>query len=352
MKVFKDWAARRAEARAEKALAARLTAIAADPTRTLRDEIEEWAAEGRDHPALIGRDGETLAFRDLYADANRWARWAIVEGIGKAEPVVFLFPPRPQRFAALVGLGAVGAVPAFVDPGLSPQAIAAAIGAIRPSRIVVEASLLPLFEAAVAHLALACTVWVHGDHPMAYRRLDEALAGLSAVRLTGRDRRALRHADPAVLVVLARPDGRPHVEHLDHGRVLMIAAELADLVGATRDDRLTVIETRPSLATLLAPTIALADVAACRLLPAAAEPDELGDPTLLHLDDLPATALVAAPRLLLVDVDDPTAPDRLAAIAPPGGLRRWGVRCEGPEVFLEVEGRRVPLPSDVPPPGI
>lgn len=347
MKILREWAAERASRRAEKTLGTRLAAVAADPTRSLREEIEEWAAEGRDRPALIGT-AETLAFRDLYASANRWSRWAIVNAVAPAEPVVLLFAPRPERFAALVGLAGVGAVPAFVEPKLEPRAVAAAIAAIRPSHLVVDAALLPQFEAAAAHLTHACTVWVHGPHPMAYQRLDQALAALSAVRLTGRDRRRLRHPDPAALVVVRTADGRPHIEHLDHGRLLMLTGELAGLVGAERDDRLAVVETRLSLATLLAPTIALARGAPCRLLAAEETSAGLGNPTLLHLDDVPAEPFAATPRLVLTDTDDVDALARLTAAAPTDGLRRWAVRCDGPDVFVEVDRRRVTLPSSPP----
>ena len=349
MKLFRDWIARRAEARAAASLDARLAAVAADAAagrRTLRDEIEEWAAEGRDRTAIAGRD-TALAFRDLYAEANRWSRWAILHALAPGEPVVLLAAASPHRFAAFVGLSSVAVVPAFLDPTLEPQGLAAAIGVLRPAHVVVDAALLGLFEAAAPHLAHACSVWVHGPHPMAYRRIDEALAGLSPVRLGGRDRRPVAPDATAVLVVHADADHRPHVERLDHGRLAALAMELGPLLGATRDDRLAIVETSLSLETLIAPTVAFAFGAPCRLVPSAGEDAPLEAalafrPTLLYCDDRidlsPAPGLRVRLSTRLLDDAEP---------APGLAHRRFALRRDGDDLHLLLDGRDIRLP----PPG-
>ncbi|NLH79317.1 MAG: AMP-binding protein [Phyllobacteriaceae bacterium] len=342
MKALARWTAKWSTARATKSIDARLAAIANTPDRSLRDEVEEWAAEGRDRPALIGAE-ETLAYRDLYARSNRWARWAIVHGVGAGDPVVLLFPPRPERFAALVGLTAVGAVVGFADPRLPPSTLAAAIGAIRPAHVVVDATRLDRFEAAAAHLAHACTVWVHGAHGMAYQRIDEALAEFSAVRLIGPDRRRLDHAAPCLLVVEARDDGRPHVERLDQGRLTMLACELAGLVGASRDDRLTVVEDTLTLETLLAPVIALARGAPCRLCDAR-HPAPLGEPTLLHLDAAWREPLPLSVRLLVTSARGPLALAEIADVVTEIRPRRWRLFHEAERIVLDLDDRRIVLP--------
>lgn len=343
---LRDWTAKWTEAKAAKALDARLAAIAADADRSCRDEIEEWTAAGRDRPALIG-PAETLAYRDLYGEANRWGRWAILHGIAAGEPVVLLAGARPVRFAAFVGLASVGVIPAFLDPTLTADAIAAAIGALRPAHVVVDGDLLAAFETAAPHLAHPCAVWIHGPHSMAYRRIDEALAELAPVRLIGRDRRPIAHGATAVLVVHADADHRPHVERLDHGRLMAVSMELATLLGTTRDDRLAVIETRLTLESLLAPVIALATGAACRLVAALAEPDPLDAaaafrPTVLFVDD-PAPA-VPAPSLRLIltragAVTADTVLDETGVVR-----RRFAIRRDRDDVHLVVDARDIRLP--------
>ena len=347
MKRLRDWLAGRAEARATASLDARLAAVAAEAAagrRTLRDEIEEWAAEGRDRTAIA--DGTTaLAFRDLYAEANRWSRWAILHAVAPGEPVVLLAAASPHRFAAFVGLSSVAVVPALLDPTLEPQGLAAAIGVLRPAHVVVDTALLALFEAAAPHLAHSCAVWVHGPHPMAYRRIDEELAGLSPVRLAGRDRRPLAPDATAVLVVHADADHRPHVERLDHGRLATLAAELGSLLGATRDDRLAIVETSLSLETLIAPTVALAFGAPCRLVASADEAAPLDAafafrPTLLLCDDRIDRADATALRLRLT-----TRPLDPADLAPGLRRRRFALRRDHDDLHLRLDECEIRLPS-------
>jgi hypothetical protein len=342
---LRDWTAKWAEAKAAKALDARLAAIAADTGRSLRDEIEEWTAAGRDRPALVGAAG-TLAYRDLYGEANRWGRWAILHGLAVGEPVVLLATARPERFAAFLGLASVGVAPAFLDPTLAPEAVAAAIGALHPAHVVVDGDLLDLFEAAAPHLAHPCAVWIHGPHAMAYRRIDEALAELSPVRLIGRDRRPIAHGATAVLVVHADADHRPHVERLDHGRLMAVTMELAALLGATRDDRLAVIETALSLESLIAPVIALAVGAPCRLVAATREAAPLDAaaafrPTVLF-EEAP-TAPLPAPSLRLALATHAAPPP---ATVPDGAVlhRRFALRRDGDDVHLTIDDRDIRLP--------
>lgn len=338
MKILKRWLSERAEARADATLAERLARLADDPVRSLRDEVEEWAAEGRDRLALAGPD-ETLAFRDLYAEANRWSRWAIVVGLAPREPAALMMPASPRRLAAVLGLSAVGVIATIFDPALAPTTLAAALDAVRPAQIVVDATLLPTFEAAAAHLAHAGSVWVHGPHAMAYRRVDEALAGLSAVRLTGRDRRPLAAADPCVAIVRADAAGRTRVDHLDQARVFMLAVVLADLLGLRRDDRLAVTEATPTLESLLVPFAALGRGVPCRFI-AATDPASFGEATVLHLGAPTTAEPPTSARLVLVEADG------AAGVVGDGpDLRRWALRCEGPAVCFEIDDRRIVLPT-------
>lgn len=227
-----------------------------DPAHTIREEIEEAAAEWKDRLALVG-DGETLAHRELFARACRWARWSILHGVAPGERVALLFAPRPELWAAWIGVTMVGGVAVVLDDRLPGPALARSIAAARPLHLVVDATLLPRFEAAAAHLAVATAVWVHGSHDMAYMRVDEALAELSPARLFGRDRRSLAHADDALWIDASDAEAQ-RFERLDHGGVLAALAGLAAAARATRDDRLVVPRPAPGdLDALLAPGVAL-----------------------------------------------------------------------------------------------
>lgn len=336
MKRIGEWIGAWKADRERAALERRLEAAAAEG-RALRDEVEEWAAAGRDRPALVGA-GETLSFRGLYERANRWSRFAIVQGVASAEPVALFFSARPERTAAWLGLSAVAAVPTLVDPSLEPEDVARAIDALKPRRLVVEGALLPLFEAAARHMGHPCEVWVHGAHDMAYQRLDETLDGLSAVRLAGRDRRRIERDMPCVaLVARDGDDGRIRVFHVDHGRLAALLVELPTLFGLGRDDRLAARETVASLESLVAPLAALSAGAVCRLIGVDDGLDGV-EATILHRDTAPF-----GPVDLPAIVAGAPAPDDAAHAS----LRRWRLMRDGEVIALHLDGMAVALPAGV-----
>ena len=60
--------------------------IAAHPQRLLHHVIEELAEAHGDAPALVAAAGsESLTYRALAKRANRYARWALDQGLAKGE---------------------------------------------------------------------------------------------------------------------------------------------------------------------------------------------------------------------------------------------------------------------------
>ena len=65
------------------------------PTRTFPAMVEELGARFGEAPALIGPQ-ETLSHAGLAARANKIARWALAQGIGKGDTVCLLMPNCPE----------------------------------------------------------------------------------------------------------------------------------------------------------------------------------------------------------------------------------------------------------------
>ena len=86
------------------------TPIARNPTRVFPVVIEELADKFGDAPALIS-ERERLSYRALSERANRYARWARRENLGKGETVCLLMPNRPEYMAAWIGITARAASP-------------------------------------------------------------------------------------------------------------------------------------------------------------------------------------------------------------------------------------------------
>ena len=83
------------------------------PERTLSTVIAEAAKAHGDRPALFS-DRESYSFAELAERANRYARWALRQGIAADETVCLIMPNRPEYMAIWLGITQIGGVVAHV----------------------------------------------------------------------------------------------------------------------------------------------------------------------------------------------------------------------------------------------
>ena len=125
--------------------ALRLTVpIAKNPRRIYPLVIAELAEKYGDAPALMS-DRERLSYRELSAQANRYARWALGQGIRKGDTVCLMMSGRPEFLAAWIGISRVGGVTALLNTNLVDSGLAYCINVVEPKHIVVEAQLFKSF---------------------------------------------------------------------------------------------------------------------------------------------------------------------------------------------------------------
>src|SRR5690348_6373585 len=91
--------------------------------RTITEIVEEWGRERPHNIALLCQD-RTHTYADLNAHANRYARWAIGQGIKKGDVVVLLMENRPEYLFAWLGVVKLGAVVALINTNLRGPALA------------------------------------------------------------------------------------------------------------------------------------------------------------------------------------------------------------------------------------
>src|SRR5690242_1403483 len=77
--------------------------IANDPARILPRVIEEVAEKFAEAPALLS-DLECLTYRALAERSNRYARWALDQGLAKDDAVCLIMPNRPEYMAIWLGI--------------------------------------------------------------------------------------------------------------------------------------------------------------------------------------------------------------------------------------------------------
>jgi fatty-acyl-CoA synthase len=209
--------------------------IAGNPQRILPRVIEELAESRGDAPALLSA-GECLTYRALDDRANRYARWALGQNLGKGETVCLVMPNRPEYLAIWLGITKVGGVVSLINSNLRGTALGHCLDIVKPQHIIVASELCGEVRAALAPMASPPEVWSHGSDDFA--RIDRVIEKLSGGRLTEAQRRGVTIADRALHIYTSGTTGLPKAAHVSHHRLMQWSFWFAGLMNTGADDRM------------------------------------------------------------------------------------------------------------------
>jgi fatty-acyl-CoA synthase len=209
--------------------------IAANPQRILPRVIEELAQTRGDAPALLSAR-ETLTYRALAERANRYARWALAQNLGKGEAVGLIMPNRPEYMAIWLGITSVGGVVSLLNTFLRGAALAHCIDSVTPKHVIVAAELCEDTCAGLMQLASRPKIWSHGNDDFA--RIDREIERLSAAPLTEAERRGVGIADRALHIYTSGTTGLPKAANVSHQRLMQWSFWFAGLMNTGPQDRM------------------------------------------------------------------------------------------------------------------
>ena len=209
--------------------------IAGNPQRILPRVIEELAETRGDAPALLSAH-ERLTYRALNERANRYARWALAQNLGKGETVCLVMPNRPEYMAIWLGITKVGAVVALINTNLRGTALAHCLAIVKPQHIIVASEHCDEVRTALAPMAAQPKIWSHGSDDFA--RIDRAIEKLSGRPLTEAERRGVTTADRALYIYTSGTTGLPKAANVSHHRLMQWSFWFAGLINTGPDDRM------------------------------------------------------------------------------------------------------------------
>jgi fatty-acyl-CoA synthase len=213
------------------------TPIAKNPTRVFPNVFEELAARYGDMPALLS-ERETLTYRQLLDRSNRYARWALAQGVGKGETICLLMPNRPEYLALWLGFTRIGGVVALLNTNLPGPSLAHCIDIVAPKHIIVAADLFDAFLRTRPLLKTAPRIWLHGEAGGDFPRIDGEIAGLSGDALTPSERRKLTIEDRALYIYTSGTTGMPKAANVNHYRVMLACFGFAGVMDIRASDRM------------------------------------------------------------------------------------------------------------------
>jgi fatty-acyl-CoA synthase len=212
------------------------TPIAKHPARVFPVVIDELADRYGDAPALIS-DREQLSYRALNERANRYARWALREKLGKGETVCLLMPNRPEYMAAWIGITRMGGVAALINTNLIGPSLAYCIDIVEPKHVVVAAELATEFATARGLLKTRPKIWSYGESTE-FPQLDREIGTLPGDRLSPSERMALTIEDHALYIYTSGTTGMPKAANINHYRVMLASCAFAGVMDTRPTDRM------------------------------------------------------------------------------------------------------------------
>jgi fatty-acyl-CoA synthase len=205
-----------------------LRLVKPDSSRTIVDVVEAQARARPGNIALIHQD-MTLTYAEMEARANRYAHWAMTQGIGRATPVALLMENRPDYICAWLGLFKVGAEVALINTNLAGASLAHSIAISGARHAVVGAELAENFRA--APFETRPEFWVQGGTVAEARDLDAALEAASPLSPGKRARAGVKARDRAFFIYTSGTTGLPKAANFSHMRMLFM---MSGFVGALR----------------------------------------------------------------------------------------------------------------------
>jgi fatty-acyl-CoA synthase len=207
------------------------------PARTFSDVIEERAGQLGEAHALLS-DRECLTYQALAARANRYARWALDQGLAKGDVVCLLMPNRPEYMAVWLGITSVGGVVALLNTNLTGPSLAHCINIVAPKHVIASADLMNSLTAALPDLAGAARIWTHGIGHDTFPRIDRDIVRRAGERLRDDERRPVTIEDRALLLYTSGTTGLPKAAHVSHGRLMQWSHWFAGMMDAQAGDRM------------------------------------------------------------------------------------------------------------------
>src|SRR5439155_76906 len=211
--------------------------IARQPERVLSTVIEELADRVGEAPALLS-DRECLTYRGLGERANRYARWALAQGVGKGEAVGLLMPNRPEYLAIWLGITRVGGVVALLNPQLTGPALAQSINLVAPRHLIVAGELGEQVRSALPLVTARVQIWAHGLGAADFPRIDGEIERYGGERLGAAERRPVTIEDRALYIYTSGTTGLPKAATVSHGRLMQWSHWFAGLLGTGAGDRM------------------------------------------------------------------------------------------------------------------
>ncbi len=211
--------------------------IARNRDRILSDVIHEVAGRLGSAPALLS-DQESFTYKDLSERANKYARWALSQGLEKGDVVCLMMGNRPEYMAIWLGITSVGVIVSLLNTNLTGPSLAHCIRTVSPKHMIVAAEYVDVLTSALQHFEPAPAIWAHGPQSTELPRIDIDVALQSGDPLAQDERRSVLIDDLALYIYTSGTTGLPKPAKVSHGRVMQWSHWFSGMMQVLPEDRI------------------------------------------------------------------------------------------------------------------
>ncbi len=215
----------------------RLRTVTPDSARTINDIVEDFARDRPKNIAILYQD-RVLTYADLAEGANRYAHWAMAQGIRKGDVVALFMEGRPEYLQAWLGILKLGGVVALINTNLRGQPLAHSIAIAQARTAIVGAELGEQYNEIASSLDPRPVAWVTGGRMAGSEDLDAALAQASPATPDRAVRHGLTCKDNAFYIYTSGTTGLPKAANFSHTRMLFMMDGFACALNARESDRM------------------------------------------------------------------------------------------------------------------
>jgi fatty-acyl-CoA synthase len=215
----------------------RMRNVKPDGRYTISDIVEDYARTKPFNVAVLC-GSQVLTYRDLGEGANRYARWALEQGIKRGDAVALLMDGRPEYLMAWLGIVKLGGVVALLNTNLRSKALAHCIDAVKVRHVIAGSELGESYASALPHLQTRPILWATGTPIAGAEDLDSALAEKSPAAVDEAVRDGLTAKDNAFYIYTSGTTGLPKAANFSHMRMLFMMFGFAGGLGARESDRM------------------------------------------------------------------------------------------------------------------
>lgn len=201
-----------------------LRLVKPNATRSIVDIVEAQAQKRPGNVAILYQD-QAISYAQMDGRANRYAHWALSQGIAQGDCVALLMENRPDYICAWLGLFKVGVQVALINTNLVGAALAHSIAMSGAKLAIVGQELVENFRA--APFVNRPALWIEGDGG----NLNAQLACQSDLSPGKSARSAIRLKDRAFFIYTSGTTGLPKAANFSHMRMLFM---MSGFVGALR----------------------------------------------------------------------------------------------------------------------